>query len=177
MAQASINKKLERVRRPRVHISYEVFTNGAMEKIELPFVVGIMADLSGQPSEPLAPLKDRKFTDIDRDNFDKVLAGAAPRATMRVANKLTEEGGTMGVELNFKSMDDFEPDRVAEQVAPLRQMLEMREHLQQLLTKMPGNEKLEALLADVLSNAEKAKALVEEMKNKPAEPEAKTEED
>jgi type VI secretion system protein ImpB len=175
MAQASINKKLERVRRPRVHISYEVYTNGAMEKIELPFVVGIMADLSGQPSEPLPAMKDRKFTNIDRDNFDKVLAGAAPRATMRVANKLTEEGGTMGVDLNFKSLDDFEPDRVAEQVPPLRKMLEMREQLNQLMTKMPGNEKLENLLTDVLSNAEKAKALVEELKSKPIEPE-KTEE-
>jgi type VI secretion system protein ImpB len=178
MSSASINKKLERVRRPRVHISYEVNVDGALEKIELPFVVGVMADLSGQPDSPLPLVKDRKFVDISPDNFDSVLAACTPRVVTRVANKLTDEGGSLGVELNFKSMDDFEPDKVAEQVAPLKKLLEMREHLNQLLAKMPGNDKLENLLADVLSNADKAKALVDEMKTKAAELEApKTEEE
>jgi len=172
MSSQSINKKLERVRRPRVHISYEVDTGGAMEKIELPFVVGVMADLSGNPANPLPRMKDRKFTDIGKENFDAVLEGAAPRLTLSVDNKLTDEGGKMGVELNFKSMDDFDPGRVAEQVAPMKKLLEMRDHLTQLLSKMPGNDKLEQLLSDVLSNADKAKGLVEELKTKGADTEA-----
>jgi type VI secretion system protein ImpB len=154
MASASINKKLERVRRPRVHISYEVNIGDALEKIELPFVVGVMADLSGNPTEALPAVKERKFVDINPDNFDAVLAACTPRVTLRVPNKLTEEGGSMGVELKFNSIDDFAPDKVAEQVEPLKKLLEMREHLNQLLAKMPGNDKLEALLADVLSNTE-----------------------
>jgi type VI secretion system protein ImpB len=169
MSSASINKKLERVRRPRVHISYEVKVGDAMEKIELPFVVGVMADLSGQPTQPLPALRDRNFTEIGKENFDSVLEGAAPRVTVRAANKLTEEGGTIAAELNFKSMDDFEPDKIAEQVPALKKLLEMRENLNQLLAKTPGNDKLDALLTEVLSNADKAKALVEELKNKAPE--------
>jgi type VI secretion system protein ImpB len=164
MSSQSINKKLARVRRPRVHISYEVETGGAMEIIELPFVVGVLADLSGNPANPLPRMKDRKFVDIGKENFDAVLEGAAPRVTMSVDNKLTEEGGKLPVELKFKSMEDFQPDRIAEQVAPMKQLLEMRDHLSQLLSKMPGNDKLDELLGEVLSNADKAKALVEELK-------------
>jgi len=176
MTQASINKKLERVRRPRVHISYEVNVGDAMEKVELPFVVGVMAALSGQPADPLEPVKDRKFTHIDPDNFDSVLAACKPRVVTRVANKLTDEGGTLGVELKFNSLDDFEPDKVAEQVAPLKKLLEMREHLNQLLAKMPGNDKLEGLLADILSNADKAKSLVDELQKIAPEGDAPKEE-
>jgi type VI secretion system protein ImpB len=172
MSSQSINKKLERVRRPRVHISYEVETGGAMEKIELPFVVGVFADLSGNPANPLPRMKDRKFTDIGKENFDKALEAAAPRVTVSVDNKLTDEGGKLPLELKFKSMDDFEPGRVAEQVAPMKKLLEMRDHLNQLLSKMPGNDKLEALLSDVLGNADKAKALVEELKTKTGDTEA-----
>lgn len=159
----SLQHKLDRVRRPRVQITYDVETNGALQKVELPFVVGVMADLSGQPSDPLKPLKERKFVQIDRDNFDDVLAKSAPRLAMRVQNKLTDENSQLNVELNFKSMDDFEPAKVAEQVGPLKELLEMRQKLSQLLTKMEGNDKLEQLLANVLANTEKAEALAKEL--------------
>jgi type VI secretion system protein ImpB len=160
----SLQHKLDRVRRPRVQITYDVETNGAMAKTELPFVVGVMADLSGQPKEALRPLKERKFTNIDRDNFNDVMERSAPRIAMKVDNKLTGENDTkLAVELNFKHIDDFEPARVAEQVAPLKELLEMRQRLTQLLSKMEGNDKLEALLGDVLGNTEKAMALAKEM--------------
>jgi type VI secretion system protein ImpB len=159
----SQQQKLSRVRRPRVHITYDVETNGAMQKTELPFVVGVMADLSGQPKDPLPPMKERKFVNIDRDNFNDVLARSAPRLGLRVANKLTGQEGNLSVELNFKHMDDFDPDKVAAQVPALREMLEMRQRLGQLLTKLEGNDKLEGMLADILSNTEKAMALAKEM--------------
>ncbi len=159
----SLQHKLDRVRRPRVQITYDVETNGAMQKIELPFVVGVLADLSGQPKEPLKPLKDRKLVQIDRDNFNDVLAKQTPRLAMRVQNRLTEEDTKLAVELNFKHIDDFEPARVAEQVPALRELLQMRQRLTQLLSKMEGNDKLEALLAEVMTNTEKAAALAKEM--------------
>jgi len=159
----SLQHKLDRVRRPRVQISYDVETNGAMQKVELPFVVGVMADLSGQPKEALRPMKERKFANIDRDNFNDVLAKSAPRLAMKVQNKLTGDDSKLAVELNFKHIDDFEPARVAEQVGPLRELLAMRHRLTELLAKMEGNDKLEALLGDVLSNTEKAMALAKEM--------------
>src|SRR6516164_8332937 len=159
----SLQHKLDRVRRPRVQITYDVETLGAMEKVELPFVVGVMADLSAQPKEALRPMKERKFTPIDRDNFNEVLEKAAPRLAMKVENRLTDEDTKLAVELNFKHIDDFEPARVAEQVAPLKELLEMRLRLTQLLSKMEGNDKLEQLLADVLQNTEKAQALAKEM--------------
>jgi len=156
--------KLDRVRRPRVQITYDVETNGAMVKTELPFVVGIMADLSGQPKDALPRMKDRKFTNIDRDNFNDVLEKAAPRLAMKVDNKLTGEGESkLAVELNFKNMDDFDPANVARQIGPLNELLEMRQRLTQLMSKMEGNDKLEALLADVMGNTEKAMALAKEM--------------
>jgi type VI secretion system protein ImpB len=148
--------KLDRVRRPRVQITYDVETGGALEKKELPFVVGVMADLSGQPKTPLKQLKDRKMVTIDRDNINDVLAGAAPRVAVKVANKLTDENTNLAVELNFKSMDDFEPAKVAEQVPALKELLEMRQRLTYLQSKMEGNDKVEELLADVLKNTEKA---------------------
>src|SRR6516162_5595359 len=115
MPGESMQHKLDRVRRPRVQITYDVETNGAMVKTELPFVVGVLADLSGQPKEALRPLKDRKFVPIDRDNFNDVLAKSAPRLALKVQNRLTDEDSKLAVELNFKSIDDFEPARVAEQ--------------------------------------------------------------
>jgi type VI secretion system protein ImpB len=159
----SLQHKLSRVRRPRVHITYDVETNGAMQKVELPFVVGVMADLSGQPKAALPPLKERKFTNIDRDNFNDVLAKAAPRLAIGVENKLSDAGGKMNVELNFKHMDDFDPDKVAQQVGPLKELLDMRHNLAQLLTKMEGNDKLEQMLGDILSNTDKAMALAKEL--------------
>ena len=155
----SLQHKLDRVRRPRVQITYDVETGGAMQKVELPFVVGVLADLSGQPKQALRPLKERKAVNIDRDNFNDVLARAAPRLALRVANKLTDPNSKLAVELNFKHIDDFEPARVAEQIGPLKQLLEMRHELTQLLSRMEGNDKLEQLLADVLANTDKAKAV------------------
>src|SRR5436190_2917266 len=108
MGSESQQHKLDRVRRPRVQITYDVETNGAMVKMELPFVVGVMADLSGQPKESLRPLKERKFVPIDRDNFNEVLKRAAPRLAMKVQNRLTDEDTKLAVELNFQHLDDFE---------------------------------------------------------------------
>ena len=148
--------KLDRIRRPRVQITYDVETNGAMQKVELPMVVGVLADLSGKPAEPLKPLKERKVVNIDRDNFNDVLYRAAPRAAVRVKDCLSGGDGKLAVELNFKHIDDFEPAKVAEQVAPLKELLDLRRQLTQLLSKMEGNTKLEQLLMDVMSNREKA---------------------
>jgi type VI secretion system protein ImpB len=163
MATESLQHKLDRVRRPRVQITYDVETNGAMQKIELPFVVGVLADLSGQPKDAPKALKERKFASLDRDNFNEVLEKAAPRLALKVPNRLTGDDSKLAVELNFKSYDDFEPARVAEQVGPLKELLDMRQRLAQLLTKMEGNDKLEALLGEVLGNTEKALALAKEM--------------
>jgi type VI secretion system protein ImpB len=162
MSKESTQHKLDRVRRPRVQITYDVETNGAMVKTELPFVVGVMADLSGQPKEKLPALKQRKVVSVDRDNFNSVLEKAAPRVAMKVDNKISGDG-KLGVELNFKHIDDFEPARVAEQVAPLRELLEMRQRLTQLMSKMEGNDKLEELLGQVLNSTEAAKKLAEQM--------------
>src|SRR3954470_1643138 len=170
MAMAeSLQHKLDRVRRPRVQITYDVETGGAMEKIELPFIVGVLADLSGRPKEPLKPLKERKVVAIDRDNFDNVLAKAAPRLAMRVPDRLGDSGDKIAVELHFKSMEDFEPARVVEQVEPMRKLLEMRQQLTQLLSKMEGNDKLEKLLAQVLSNTDAAKDLSKKLSSGPAD--------
>jgi type VI secretion system protein ImpB len=159
MGSESLQKKLDRVRRPRVQITYEVETNGAMVKTELPLVVGVMADLSAQTKEALKPLKERKFVPIDRDNFNEVLAKSAPRLAMKVQNRLTDPDTKLGVELNFKNMDDFAPARVAEQVPALKELLDMRRRLTELMSKTEGNDKLEGLLTDVLTNTEKAQAL------------------
>jgi type VI secretion system protein ImpB len=154
---------LDRVRRPRVQITYDVETNGALQKVELPFVVGVLADLSGQPKDAPKPLKDRKFVAIDRDNFNDVLAKSAPRLAFRTQNELSGDGSQLNVELNFKTMDDFEPAKVAEQIPALNELLQIRQQLSQLLSKMEGNDKLESLLAQVLTNAEAAKAIAGEL--------------
>lgn len=159
----SMQHKLDRVRRPRVQITYDVETNGAMQKVELPFVVGVLADLSGKPKEALKPLKDRKVVTIDRDNFNDVLAKATPRVALKVDNKLTGDDSKLAVELNFKHIDDFEPTRVAEQVAPLKELLDMRQRLVQLMSKMEGNDKLEELLGQVINNTDQAAKLAKEM--------------
>ena len=159
---SSLQHKLDRVRRPRVQITYDVETNGAMEKLELPFVVGVLADLSGQPSTPQKGLKDRKVVTVDRDTLNDVLEKATPRLAFKVDNKLTGEG-KIPVELNFKSLDDFDPAKVAQQVEPLRELLRMRHELTQLMSKMEGNDKLEKLLSDVLSNTDVAKAMAKQL--------------
>lgn len=160
----STQHKLDRVRRPRVQITYDVETGGAMKMVELPFVVGVLADLSAQPKEALKPLKDRKFTPIDRDNFNDVMARNAPRLAMKVENKLTgDKDSKLAVELNFKSLSDFDPAKVASQVPALNELLQMRQKLTELLSKMEGNDKLEQLLADVLANTDKAMALAKQL--------------
>jgi len=148
----SIQHKLDRVRPPRVHITYDVEVGGAIENKELPFVLGVLGDFSGQPEEPLPRVRDRKLIEIDRDNFDQVLAAMKPRLTYRVDNKLTNDGSKMGVELNFRSIDDFHPDSVVQQVEPLRKMVTARQRLSDLLSKMDGNDKLETILNEIVSD-------------------------
>lgn len=164
----SYQDMLKKRRPPRVRIDYKVETEGAEPILELPFVVGVMADLSGMPKEANKPLKQRKFTPIDRDNFNDVMARAAPRVAFRVPNRLGDKPDEqLNVELNFKSMDDFDPARMAEQVPALNELLQMRKKLTELLGKMEGNDALEKLLQDVLGNTEKKQALME-MFNKDA---------
>jgi type VI secretion system protein ImpB len=163
MGSESHQHKLDRVRPPRVQITYDVETNGAMRKVELPFVVGVLADLSAQRKDPLPAFKERKFTDIDADNFNNVLEKASPRLAMKVDNKLTNDETKVAVELNFKHIDDFEPARVAAQVGPLNELLEMRRRLTELLGKLEGNDKLEKLLGDILNNTEAKEALAKRL--------------
>ncbi len=157
MAKDSTQHKLDRVRSPRVHITYDVEVGGAIQMKELPFVVGVLGDFSGQPAEPLPRLKDRKFVSIDRDNFNQALAGMKPRLAYKVDNKLTDDGTKLGVELNFKSIEDFEPEQVVNQVEPLRKLLDARRRLSDLVHKIDGNDKLDAVLQDVIGNADKLK--------------------
>lgn len=152
MAGESVHKKKERVRPPRVHISYEVDLNGAQVMKELPFVVGVMADLSGQPKTPLEKLKDRKFVEIDRDNFDGVLKSMKPRLAMKVENKLQNDGSELSVELNFEKLNDFRPEAVAKQVKPLADLIEIRNQLRDLLGRTEGNDRLEELLGEIIEN-------------------------
>lgn len=155
----SLQHKIDRVRPPRVQITYDVEVGGAIELKELPFVMGVMGDFSGKSEEPLAPLKNRKFVEIDPDNFNQVLAGMKPRVAFNVDNKLQNDGTNVGVELKFKSIEDFEPDQVVQQVEPLRKLVEARQRLSDLRSKMDGNDKLESLLGDIISDVEKQKQL------------------
>ncbi|HUR27988.1 MAG TPA: type VI secretion system contractile sheath small subunit [Planctomycetota bacterium] len=156
---ASIHKKLERVRKPRVHISYDVETGGATVKRELPFVVGVLGDFSGNPANPLKPLKDRKFTQIDRDNFDDVMANVTPELHFKAENTLAGDKSEMQVDLKFKSMDDFSPAKVAEQIPALKKLLETRARLSDLVSKVDRSENLEAVLEKILKNEEELKKL------------------
>ena len=155
----SLQHKIDRVRPPRVQITYDVEIGGAIELKELPFVVGVMGDFVGKPEEALPAIKNRKFVEIDPDNFDQVLAGMKPRLAYTVENKLQEDGGKLAVELKFNNMEDFQPDNIVQQVEPLRKLVEARKKLSDLLSKMDGNEKLESLLEDVIGNADKQKEL------------------
>lgn len=165
MARESVNKKLERVRPPRVHISYDVEVGNAIELKELPFVMGVLADFTGQPEEPLARLKERKFVDVTLDNFDDVLASMKPHLQFSVENKLSEDpnAGKLGVNLHFKSMDDFEPENVARQVKPLRELLELRTKLADLRGSLQGNEKLDDILKETMGDQEKMDRLKKEI--------------
>jgi len=160
---ASIHKKLERVRKPRVHLTYEVETGGAAVKKELPFVVGVLGDFSGNPSQPLKPLKDRKFVQIDRDNFNDVLASMSPELNLKVDNTLAGDGSQLAVQLKFKSMDDFDPARIAAQVEPLKKLLETRNKLSDLISKADRSTELESLLEQALQDPEALKKLSTEL--------------
>jgi type VI secretion system protein ImpB len=155
----SIHEKLKRVRKPRVHITYEVETEGAEILRELPFVVGIMGDFSGDPTQPLRPLNERKFIQIDRDNFNEVMARMTPGLNLRVDNKLTDDGSQMAVSLKFDSLENFEPVRVAEQVPALKALLETRSKLRDLMSKVDRSEQLESLLEQILTNENELKSL------------------
>jgi type VI secretion system protein ImpB len=155
----STQKKLSRIRPPRVQITYDVEIGDAIQMKELPFVVGIMADLSGKPAEALPKLKDRKLVEIDRDNFNDVLASCAPRLALRVDNKLAKDDSKLNVELHFRNIDDFGPAEVVKQIEPLRKLFEARQKLMDLLGKLDGNDKLDALLQEIVDNPETQKAL------------------
>ncbi len=160
---ASVHDKLNRVRKPRVHITYDVETEGAAIERELPFIVGVMGDFAGDPTEPLKPLAERKFTQIDRDNFNDVMARIAPGLNMKVENTLAGDGSEMAVNLKFKHMDDFEPAKVAEQVPALKALLETRAKLRDLMSKVDNSEKLEELLDEVLQDEAKLKQLSDQL--------------
>jgi len=155
VAKESLQKKEGRVRPPRVHITYDVETGGAIEKRDLPFVVGVLADLSGMPDKPLPAMKDRKFVEIDRDNFDAVLKKINPRLAFKVDNQLSEDDTKLGVELRFESLEDFHPAKVANQIDPLRKLLDVRKSLANLRSSLIGNDKLDGLLQDIINNHEK----------------------
>jgi type VI secretion system protein ImpB len=162
MAKESLQHTLDRVRSPRVHITYDVEIGDAIEMKEIPFVVGVLGDLSGKPDEPLPKLKDRKFIEIDRDNFNNVLEGMNPRLAFKVDNKLTEEDTKIAVELRFRSIDDFHPEQVADQITPVRKLVEARHRLSDLLNKLDGNDRLDELLQDVITSTDSLQKLGEE---------------
>ncbi len=159
----SLQHKLDRVRPPRVQITYDVEIGNAIELKELPFVVGVMGDFVGKPEEPMVGLKQRKFVEIDPDNFNQVLSGMKPRLAFTTENKMQDDGSKMGIELKFNNIEDFEPDNVVQQVDPLRKLVEARQKLSDLRSKMDGNEKLETMLENIIANADQQKALSDEI--------------
>ena len=154
MPRESTQHKIDRVRPPRVHITYDVEVGDAIEMKELPFVMGVISDLSGKPDEPLPRIRDRKFVEIDRDNFNDVMKGMKPRLAFQVDNKLTSDDSKIGVELRFNNIEDFEPEQVARQVEPLRKLMEIRRELTGLLAKTDGNDKLGERLREIIGNTE-----------------------
>ncbi len=172
MARESVHAKLERVRPPRVHVTYNVEIGNAIELKEIPFVMGVMADLSGMPEDPLPKIQERRFVEITPDNFDAVLDSMKPRIAFSVENKLSDEpnAGKIGIDLTFKSIEDFDPEKVARRVEPLRELLDLRTKLSDLVGTLQGNQKLETLLNDVISNSAKLEQVRAEMDNeKPKE--------
>lgn len=166
MARESTQHKLDRVRKPRVHITYDVEVGDAIEKKELPFVLGVMGDYSGHPEKDLGKLRDRKFVNIDRDNFDDVMNGMSPRLAIKVDNTLTDDDTQLPLELNFKKMSDFSPENVAKQVEPLRRLLEIRNRLGDLRNRLYGNDKLEEMLKEVVQSTEKLETIAKETGSK-----------
>ena len=166
MAKASTQHKLDRVRPPRVHITYDVEIGDAIELKELPFVLGVLGDFTGQPEQPLPRLRDRKFVEVNPDNFDQVLEAMKPHLSFSVENKLSEdaEAPNLKVDLRFRSMDDFSPENVAQQVKPLKELLDLRTRLSDLRGNLQGNDKLEELLLDAVTNTDKLNRLKTEVK-------------
>lgn len=161
----SIQDKLTRVRPPRVQITYDVEVGDAIQMKQLPFVMGVLADLAGKPAEPLPFLKDRKFAEVDRDNFNDYMASLNPRLAVQVENRLTdEEDAKLNVELNFRSMDDFRPAAIVQQVEPLRQLFAARQRLNDLIAKLDGNDDLDSLLQEIAANTDKQEKIREESK-------------
>ncbi len=165
MAKQSTQHKLDRVRPPRVHVTYDVEVGDAIELKELPFVMGVLGDFTGQPTEPLPRLRDRKFVEVNPDNFDSVLEGMKPHLSFAVENKLSEDSNApqLKVDLHFKSMEDFEPENVAKQVKPLKELLDLRTKLSDLRGSLQGNDKLEELLLDAVGDKNKLDKLKKEM--------------
>lgn len=161
----SVQQRLGRVRPPRVNITYDVEVGDAIEVKELPFVLGALGDFSGRPVDPLPKLKDRQFIEVTPDNFDDVLESMRPHLAFSVENKLSEgeTAGKIGIDLHFESLDDFSPDRVAEQVEPLKKLLQLRQQLADLRGSLQGNEKLEEILQATISDAERMKQLESEL--------------
>lgn len=159
----SIHNKLKRVRKPRVHITYDVETNGASAKKEIPFVMGVMGDYSGDNTADKKPLKDRKFSQIDRDNFNEIMAKTAPKLNLKVPNTLADDGSEMSVALDFSHIEDFEPQNIVDQVEPLKKLLETRDKLRDLLSKADRSEELEDLLENILKNTEALASLSGEL--------------
>jgi type VI secretion system protein ImpB len=168
MARQSAQHKLDRVRPPRVQITYDVEIGGAIELKELPFVVGVLGDFTGNPDQPLPKLKDRKFVEVNPDNFDSVLEGMKPHLSFAVENKLSDEpdAPNLKIDLKFKKLDDFEPANVAKQVKPLKELLDLRTRLADLRGTLQGNDKLEDLLLDAVGKTDKLEKLKEEMGTK-----------
>ncbi|MFN3322433.1 MAG: type VI secretion system contractile sheath small subunit [Bryobacteraceae bacterium] len=165
MGRESTQHKLDRVRSPRVHITYDVEVGGAIEIKELPFVVGVLGDFTGQPEQPLPKLKERKFVEVNPDNFDSVLEGMKPHLSFSVENKLSDDpdAPNLKVDLRFKSMEDFEPEQVARQVKPLKELLDLRTRLSDLRGSLQGNDKLEEMLLDAVSDNDKLNKLKNEV--------------
>jgi len=159
----SMQHKLDRVRKPRVHITYDVETEGAVVVKDLPFVVGVLGDFSGNPTEPLKPLVERKFIAIDRDNFNEVMTRMTPGVNLRVQNTLQGDGSELAVQLKFNAIEDFDPANVVQQVEPLRKLLETRNKLRDLMTKIDVSPELEKLLVDVMENTENLDKLSKEL--------------
>src|SRR5260370_31252449 len=165
MGRESTQHKLDRVRSPRVHITYDVETGGAIELKELPFVMGVLGDFTGQPEQPLPRLKERKFVEVNPDNFDTVLEGMKPHLSLSVENKLSEdpEAANLKVDLRFRKFEDFEPANVAKQVKPLKELLDLRTRVSDLRGSLQGNDKLEELLLEAVGNTEKLDKLKGEL--------------
>ncbi len=155
----SVQKRLQKVRPPRVQMTYDVEIGDALEQKELPFVVGVMGDFSGKSEVAQAKLKDKKFVNIDQDNFDDVMSGLKPRVDCQVANELSGDGSLLSVDLTFETMEDFRPEAIVQKIDPLRKLLEARTKLADLRNKLAGNEKLEDMLAEVLGNTEALSSL------------------